>query len=274
MQTVLITGTSSGIGRETAKYFAQNGWNVAATLRNPKKEVELNLLPNVKLFAMDVTNAEQVKTAILLAIEAFGKIDVLINNAGYSTLGVFEAANDTQIQQQFDTNLFGAFRTIQSILPHFRSNKKGLIINVSSLGGLMSFPLYSLYHATKWAMEGFSESLSYELNSLGIKVKLIEPGTVQSDFYGRSIVKIEDKTLEDYEAYTQKVYKNYDDSIIAGYGCEPIEIAKVIFIAASDNRDQLRYPCPLGGNVEVMLKMRHEKTFESFRDVIKIMLED
>jgi NAD(P)-dependent dehydrogenase (short-subunit alcohol dehydrogenase family) len=272
-KTVFITGTSSGIGRETVKLFSENGWQVAATLRNIGEETELNKLVNVKLFAMDVNNETQVQAAIQNAIAEFGRIDVLINNAGYTTLGVFEAATMEQMQNQFNTNVFGIFRTIKSVLPHFRENRRGLIINISSLGGRMAFPLYSLYHATKWAVEGFTESLSYELSYLGIGVKLIEPGSVKTDFYGRSTILLEDGLLDDYEPYVKNVLDNYKASVEVGLGADPSEIAEVIFTAATDDKDQLRYPCPTGGNVDNMLKIRHEMPFEKFREVIKTMLE-
>jgi NAD(P)-dependent dehydrogenase (short-subunit alcohol dehydrogenase family) len=272
-KTVFITGASSGIGRESVKYFAAQGWQVAATLRNFSNEKELNKLPNVQLFAMDVTAGYQVKHAIQSTIQTFGNIDVLINNAGYTTLGVFEAATMEQVEQQFDTNVFGIFRTIQNILPHFRKNRSGLIINISSLGGRMTFPLYSLYHATKWAVEGFTESLGYELNTLGIRVKLIEPGSVKTDFYGRSTVMLQDDSLFEYSTYTNKVLNNYAASVKGGFGAEPAEIAQVIFEAATDNTNQLRYPCPAGSNVADMLAMREQMPFGQFSDVIKTMLE-
>jgi NAD(P)-dependent dehydrogenase (short-subunit alcohol dehydrogenase family) len=273
MKTVFITGTSSGIGREAVKYFSIHGWQVIATLRNPDKEKELGLFPNVHLLKMDVNKPEEVNEAICSAVTEFGKIDVLVNNAGYTTLGVFEAATEEQIFNQFNTNVFGIFRTIQAILPHFREQKQGLIINVTSLGGRMTFPLYSLYHGTKWAIEGFTESLSFELMPLNIRVKLIEPGSVKTDFYGSSMVALKDEQLTDYQKYEEGVMAKYAAQIAAGYGCEPIEIAKAIFAAALDESNQLRYPCPTGGGVDAMLKMRHELSLEDFRGVIKSMLE-
>jgi NAD(P)-dependent dehydrogenase (short-subunit alcohol dehydrogenase family) len=274
MKTILITGTSSGIGREAVRYFAERGWQVAATMRNPIKEQELQHLQNVKLFALDVTDELAAKEAINKVINTFGEIDVLLNNAGYTTFGTFEAASTAQIQQQFDTNVFGIFRTTQAILPHFRSRKAGIIINVSSLGGRMTFPLYSLYHATKWAVEGFTESLSYELADLGIKVKLIEPGSVKTDFNGRSTVKMANKDLADYAPYENKVNKNYDLALAQGHGAAPIEIAKAIYLAATDESSQLRYPCPADSEqVAALLKMRHDLPFEDFQGIIKSMLE-
>ncbi len=273
-KTILITGTSSGIGRETVKYFLQKGWNVCATMRNVEKENELDKLSNVTLLRMDVNDENQVKQAILEGIEKYGKIDAIVNNAGYTTLGVFESATIEQIEQQFNTNVFGVFRTIKAILPHFRDNKGGVIVNVSSLGGRMTFPLYSLYHATKWAVEGFSESISYELDALGIKIKLIEPGSVKTDFNGRSTVTLKSDITADYGSYEEKVLKNYDVALKSGSGAEPIEIAKAIFEATTDSSNQLRYPCPENENVNTMLKMRQDMPFKDFKGAIKSMLEN
>ena len=124
-KTVFITGSSSGIGKASVKYFAQKGWNVAATMRDPSKEKELNTLENVKLFTLDVTNSESIQKAIADAIECFGGIDVIVNNAGYGGVGIFEAAQKEQIQRQFDTNVFGVMNVIREILPYFRKRKEG-----------------------------------------------------------------------------------------------------------------------------------------------------
>ncbi len=273
-KTILITGASSGIGKETAKYFSQKGWNVCATMRSIERENELNRLTNVTLLKMDVNDNNQVHQAIHDGIEKYGKIDAIVNNAGYTTLGIFESATMDQIEQQFNTNVFGMFRTIKTILPHFRENRGGVIVNVSSLGGRMTFPLYSLYHATKWAVEGFSESISYELGTLGIKIKLIEPGSVKTDFNGRSTVVLESDMKMHYSGYEEKVLKNYDAALQSGSGAEPIEIAKAIFEATTDGTNQLRYPCPNNENVNTMLKMRQDMPFEDFKEAIKSMLEN
>lgn len=186
MKTILITGSSSGIGRATALYFATKGWNVAATMRSPQREFELAKLPNVKVYPLDVTRPETIKEAVAAAISDFGGIDVVVNNAGYGGVGIFEAASQEQIERQFGTNVFGVMNVIREILPHFRERKGGTIINVTSVGGIITFPIYSVYHATKWAVEGFAESLQYELKPFNIKVKNIEPGAIKTDFYDRS----------------------------------------------------------------------------------------
>ncbi|MEN9444063.1 MAG: hypothetical protein RIS47_953, partial [Bacteroidota bacterium] len=158
-KTILITGASSGIGRACAIYFQQQGWQVAATMRQPEKETELTRLANVKLYQLDVQDTMSINTAIAQAIKDFGIINVVLNNAGYGARGAFEASTREQFVRQFDVNVFGIMSVTQALLPHFRENKTGIIINISSILGRTSFPFYSLYHASKWAVEGFTEGL-------------------------------------------------------------------------------------------------------------------
>lgn len=238
-KTVLITGCSSGIGKTTVKYFAAKGWNVAATMRFPDKENELKKLNNVTLYALDVTDNNTIDSAINAAIADYGKIDVLVNNAGYGAIGIFEKATHEQIQKQFDTNVFGVMNVIRHILPHFRKNRKGIIINITSVGGRLTFPIYSVYHATKWAVEGFSESLQYELRPFGIKVKCVEPGPIKTDFYSRSQDLFKNDALSDYNDYEQICYNNTQQ---VGMGARSaVAVAKIIYKAACSNNDTLRY---------------------------------
>ncbi|NCU33701.1 MAG: SDR family oxidoreductase, partial [Candidatus Moranbacteria bacterium] len=207
-KTIFITGSSSGIGRATVELFSKNGWNVAATMRSPEKESKLTKLPDVKLYKLDVLDITSINEAVSNVINDFGRIDVLVNNAGYGAIGPFEAATYDQIRHQFNTNVLGLFDVTREIIPHFRENQSGIIINISSVGGRLTFPLFSLYHGTKWAVEGFSESLHYELRPFGIKIKLIEPGAIKTDFYGRSQVIFNKEGLHDYDRYTEKVLPN------------------------------------------------------------------
>ena len=166
--TILITGASTGIGKATAELFLEQGWNVIATMRTPKDEQahERKLVTR-----LDVLEQGSIDEAIRLGIEKFGRIDALVNNAGYGLVGTFESMSEGQIKRQFDTNVFGLMRVTKAILPHFRANKAGTLINVASMGGRLTFPFYSVYHGTKWAVDGFSESLSYELGEIGARVK-------------------------------------------------------------------------------------------------------
>lgn len=238
-KVVLITGASSGIGKETAKLFQAKNWKVAATMREPEKAEDLQRIADVECFRLDVTVPDSVKSAIAQALDKFGQIDAVVNNAGYGLVGPFEAATDEQIERQFQTNVFGVMYVCREILPHFRNQRRGTIVNVTSVGGRITFPLYSLYHATKWAVEGFSESLQYELEAFNIRVKIIEPGPVNTEFYARSqdIAKKEGLTAYDYLVSRaipniQKAGTTAPDGSV---------VAQVIYDAATDDTSKLRY---------------------------------
>jgi NAD(P)-dependent dehydrogenase (short-subunit alcohol dehydrogenase family) len=238
-KTIIITGSSSGIGKATALYFSQKGWNVAATMRKPEDEKDIKESSSMKLYRLDVQDEDSIKKTIEKVISDFGKIDVVLNNAGYGAKGPFEAASKGQIKRQFDVNVFGLMAVIQHILPHFRQNNSGAIINVSSIGGRLTIPLYSLYHGTKWAVEGFSESLAYELAQFGIKVKIIEPGTIKTDFTGRSEDTLKKEGLDSYESFI----KNCDEQFakFINKAADPKLVAQTIYKAATDTSKRLRY---------------------------------
>ena len=175
-QTIFITGASSGIGKVTAKLFQNNGWNVIATMRKPEDGKDLAALDNVLVTALDVLDSASISAAVAAGLEKFGQIDALLNNAGYGAYGPLEAFPMDKIRRQFDTNVIGLLEVTKAVLPHMRGNTSGTIVNVSSIGGQMTFPLGALYHGTKFAVEGISEALHFELAAAGIKVKIVEPG--------------------------------------------------------------------------------------------------
>jgi len=148
-KVVFITGASSGIGRETAKLFQAKNWKVAATMRSPEKEEDLQKIVDLRCLRLDVTDINSIKAAINETLERFGRIDAVVNNAGFAVVGPFEAATPEQIKKQFDTNVFGLMNVCREILPYFREQKRGFIVNIASVGGRVTFPLYSLYNSTK-----------------------------------------------------------------------------------------------------------------------------
>ena len=251
-KTVLITGASTGIGRATALYFQQQGWNVVATMRTPAKETQLATLPNVTLLPLDVTQPESIKSALAAAFAKFGKLDAVVNNAGYALSGVFEAYTPEQIRRQFETNLFGLMEVCRQTLPYFRKQHAGTLVNVASMGGRLTVPLYSSYHSTKWAVEGFSESLHYELLPLGIRVKIIEPGAIKTDFYERSADVAKVDGLPDYQETVAVATANMNAA--GDKGEKPEVVAKAIFQAASDTSNRLRYT--VGGDAKMLLLLR------------------
>ena len=253
-KTILITGSSTGIGRATVLKFQKEGWNVIATMRSPEKEEILNTLDNVLVNKLDVQDLGSIEKSVKEGIEKFGKIDALLNNAGYGLMGTFESASREAIERQFNVNVFGLFDVTKALLPHFRENKQGVIINISSIGGRMTFPLMPLYHATKFAVEGFSESLHYELQPLGIKVKIVEPGGVATDFGGRSLDYQHNENLTAYNDFVTTTMAGFGKAFDADTMSTPELIADVIYTATTDNSETLRYRA--GEDAKQLLKAR------------------
>jgi NAD(P)-dependent dehydrogenase (short-subunit alcohol dehydrogenase family) len=239
-QTVLITGASSGIGKASAALFAARGWNVVATMRNPDDGTDLVDRDNVLVTRLDLLDSDSIEAAVAASLDRFGTIDVLLNNAGYGAYGPLEATPMSVIRRQFDVNLFGLVETIQAALPTMRAQRSGVIVNVSSVGGRITYPLGTLYHGSKWAVEGLSEALHYELAPLGIRVKIVEPGGVNTDFGGRSFVFTADPELTDYQPLVDMAAAALETGTPSG-NQEPEEVAEVIFAAATDGTAQLRY---------------------------------
>jgi NAD(P)-dependent dehydrogenase (short-subunit alcohol dehydrogenase family) len=235
-KTILITGASSGIGRATALYFAERGWNVAATMRDPGKAAPVLQHPQISLFALDVTNADSIARTIADTLDRYQKIDVLLNNAGYGLFGPMEALAGQQIQQQFATNFFGLIGVTQQVLPAMRDAGEGLIINISSIVGQFALPYASTYVATKFAVEGLSESMRYELEPFRIRVKLVEPGSIVTEF-GKGSKQIAVSTP--YRASMDKFLSVFAKG--NSTGAKPEEVAKVIYRAANDSSNRLRY---------------------------------
>lgn len=247
-QTIFITGASSGLGKATAKLFAAKGWKVIATMRKPEKETELTQLANVKLLALDVTDLAQVNSSCKTAME--DGVDIVFNNAGYGLAGPLEGATDEQIQQQLDTNLLGVIRVTKEFIPYFREKGSGVFITTTSIGGLIAFPFNTVYHATKWALEGWSESLSYELAPFGIQVKTVSPGGIKTDFFG-SLVLTEHQA---YSSMVDKVLKAFSDPKRQKNHSSSEQIAEIVYQAATDGKSQLRYVA--GKDANMMYKMR------------------
>jgi len=235
-KTIFITGASSGLGKETAKLFQSKGWNVIATMRNPEKETELIQLSNVTLLSLDVTNAGQIKETVTKVLET-QSVDVVVNNAGYGLIGPLEALSDTQIDDQIQTNLFGVINVTRAFLSYFREIKNGIFINITSTFGLLGYPTCSIYNATKFGVDGFSEGLAYELAQFGIGVKVVAPGGMQTDFAGRSL---KGSSHPAYQQLVARVSEGYSEEQIANYS-KAEDVAEVIYGAATDGTGQLRY---------------------------------
>ena len=241
-KTVMITGTSSGIGQVTAQLFAAAGWNVVATTRDPAR-ADAAARAAYHVVRLDLQDHASIEAAVASALERFGQIDVLVNNAGYGQYGPFEAQTRAQIIRQFEVNVFGVMDVMRAVLPSMRAAKSGVILNVSSGAGIYALPLISLYCASKFALEGFSEAVSYELAAQGIVVKLVEPfGGVDGTAF---------QTRADAERGVDVASQNYDAfaaDITAAYGRLPpaklnatADVARMVFSAATDGTNRLRY---------------------------------
>jgi len=263
-KTIFITGASAGLGKATAKLFQAKGWNVIATMRNPEKETELNQLENITLLPLDVTNPEQIKTTVAKAI-ATHSVDVVFNNAGYGLMGAMEAFTDEQMLKQIDTNLVGVLRITQAFIPYFREKKSGLFVSTTSMGGFLTFPLHSIYHATKFALEGWSEGMSFELGLHNIGIKTVAPGGTATEFLGRSLDR---NTHPAYTGLEDKLFSLTDAMMDAAASAH--QIAQVVYEAATDGKDQIRYVA--GQDANALYARRLEIGSEDFRKEIRTQI--
>lgn len=267
-KTLFITGASSGIGRATAHFFHDRGWNVVATMRSPDNAAELAGMDRVLVAHLDVLDHESISSARDAALKRFGSVDVLLNNAGYGAYGPLEAFSMERIERQFGTNVIGLLAVTKAFLPHFRTNRQGVIVNISSIGGQMTFPLGTLYHGTKFAVEGLSESLHYELEPFGVRVKIVEPGMIKTDFGGRSFDFCNDESLAEYQGTIQQLFAYWGNS--PSSPSEPTVVADVIWTAAHDDTGTLRFRA--GADAEMLLDSRKAQDDQTFIGGLKSQL--
>ncbi len=262
-KTVLITGASSGIGKTSALKFHAEGWNVVATMRTPEKAVWAPAGASFLATRLDVTEPASIRTAIDSALAQFGRIDAIVNNAGYGLVGPFEASTPEQVERQFQTNVFGLMNVCREIIPHFRAQQSGTIINVASMGGRITFPLYSVYHATKWAVEGYTESLQFELEPFGVRVKIIEPGPIKTDFYDCSMDLMSKPGLTAYDDYVGATMPSMQKAGETAPG--PDIVAQAIYRAATDNSKRMRY----SANSASILALRRVLPESAFYSIVR-----
>jgi len=232
-------------------------------MRSPENETELTRLENIQLEKLDVLDLASIEQAIANGISKFGRIDALVNNAGYGAYGPLETFPRENILRQFHTNVIGLMDVTRAIIPHFRENKSGVLVNISSIGGQMTFALGSLYHGTKFAVEGLSESLHYEMKGIGVKVKIVEPGFIATDFGGRSF-DFQAGSAAEYQPLIQGLmqqWQNWDYAV-----SPPSLVAGVIFHAVTDGTDQLRYRA--GADAHFLLDQRKHLTDAEFIEML------
>lgn len=234
-KTVLITGTSSGYGLQTARHFLAQGWNVVATMRTPRPEL-FSPSERVRVLALDVTRPE----SIAAAIDAAGPIDVLVNNAGIGVVGAFEATSLAAIRDVFETNTFGVMAVTQAVVTQFRTRKAGVIVNVTSSVTLTPMPLAAVYTASKQAIEGFTGSLAHELAYFGVRVKLVEPGYCpETAFAVNGAERMQGLIPAAYVPFAQPIFAAFAQPTAT---TTEADVAEAVFRAATDVSDQLHFP--------------------------------
>jgi NAD(P)-dependent dehydrogenase (short-subunit alcohol dehydrogenase family) len=245
---VLVTGVSSGIGRAIASAFADKGFEVFGTSRNPQNTEPV---PGVELVRLDVTDDASVSAAVATVIQRAGRIDVLVNNAGFGVLGAAEESSITQAQQLFNTNFFGLVRVTREVLPHLRAQGSGRIVNISSVLGFLPAPYGALYSASKHAVEGYSESLDHETREFGVRISVVEPGYTNTSFEANATDA--DSPIDSYAPIREHVKSGLTKAVRAGD--DPAVVARVVVKAATSRTPELRYPAgPLARRLALLKK--------------------
>lgn len=271
-QVAIITGCSSGIGYETSILLAKNGFKTYATMRNTDKGNKLKEIAekenvNLKIIKLDVTDDHSIKNAINEIVQETNRIDVLVNNAGNNIAGAVEDLSIEEFKEQFETNFFGLIRVTKEVLPIMRKQRMGIIVNVSSIVGKMAIPLNSAYVSSKFAVEGFSESIRYELEDFGIKVILIEPGVIKSNFYENT--KMSKNSLMDpnspYNPIAQKIFDAFLPML--QYAFPTKKVADVILEAVTSDNPEIRYV--VGDDAKSINEARKKRSDKEFEHWVK-----
>ena len=269
-KVAIVTGSSSGIGYETALVLARNGFRTYATMRNLEKAKAISDVAKREKLALhtiklDVTDEKSVNDAIKTIKSDAGRIDVLVNNAGYGLMGSLEDLSMSEIKAQYETNVFGLIRATQAVLPTMREQKSGIIVNISSIGGKMAMPLSSPYIGTKFAVEGLSESISYDLEPFGIKVILIEPGAIKTNFdTGMVVAQKNQNPSSPYYQNMQKLQSSLNS--IVKNGTPATKVAEVILNAITIPTPNLRYT--VGDDAALLAQKRKDLPDSEFQKLV------
>jgi NAD(P)-dependent dehydrogenase (short-subunit alcohol dehydrogenase family) len=270
-KVAVVTGTSSGIGLETSLALARSGFRTYATMRNLNKSENIKSVATkenlpIHINQLDVTDDISIKNAVQAILSEVGRIDVLVNNAGYALNGAFEDLTIDEIKAQFETNLFGVIRTTQAILPVMRKQQFGIIVNMSSGAGRLGYPGGSAYISTKFAVEGLSESMAYELEPFGIKVVLVEPGVIRTSFANAMVVaKKSQDPNSPYSQLMQKIASSFEHMM--ENGSSPDLVAKVVLKAVTSENPSLRYLA--GKDIETWMEGKRNMSDEEFYKMMK-----
>jgi len=263
-----ITGTSQGFGRELVRAALKRGDSVVATSRTPDKVAAdfPDASDRLLTIPLDLRDESNIASGVASAIKRFGRIDVLVNNAGHGLLGAVEEASIPEVKNVFETNVFGLLRVTHAVLPHFRERRSGHIVNISSIGGLMASPGWGIYNSTKFAVEGLSESLAQELKPLGIRVTIVEPGPFRTDFLGGAL-HVTERRLPDYDETVGKTRVWRDETHGAQIG-DPARGSNVIIEAITSKNPPLRLLLGVNAYDRAMNKLNASRAeFEAWREL-------
>jgi NAD(P)-dependent dehydrogenase (short-subunit alcohol dehydrogenase family) len=270
-RVAVVTGGTSGIGHEISLTLARNGFVIYATVRNPNKSENIKSLAEkenipLKTLMLDVTDDKSVKNAIQSITDESSRIDVLVNNAGYGLFGAFEDLTFEEIKAQYETNVFGVIRVTQAVLPIMRKQKSGVIVNISSVVGRYGVPGESAYASTKFAIEGLSESMAYELEPFGVKVVLVEPGVIRTSFFNSRVAsKKSQNPNSPYSHLMQNVDTRFKNMLENGSSADVV--AKVVLKAVTSENPSLRYLA--GKDVETWIQGKRNMSDEEFYNMMK-----
>jgi len=273
-KVAVVTGSSSGIGLETALVLAENGFKTYATMRNLNKaskildKAQRTNLP-IEVLELDVNSDKSVRQAIEKIVKTEGRIDLLVNNAGYALIGAVEDLSTDEVRDQYETNVFGVFRTIREVLPTMRRQRNGTIINISSIAGIVGFVGMGAYVSTKFAIEGLTQSLRLELAPFGIRAMVIEPGVIRTNILDSSPVA---KRAQSGNTAYKEMMQQFNEILnsMVKNASEPIVVANQVLRAANDTQPRMRYPA--GPDAETILGAREQKTDEELEEFMAKMM--
>lgn len=272
-KVAVVTGSSSGIGYEIVLALARNNYITYGTMRNLEKSSDLQKIADqenlqIRFKQLDVTNDESVKNTIDSILSETGRIDVLVNNAGFGLVGAFEDTSIDEVKKQFETNVFGVIRVTQAVLPTMRKQESGIIVNMSSGAGRFGYATASSYVSSKFALEGLTESMSYEIEPFGIRTILIEPGVIRTNFFDSMITA--KKSTDPSSPYSQMMkFMEKNVSKMIENGTSPQHVAKTVLEAINSRSPRLRYL--VGKDVEQWIESRKKMSDEEFHDMMALL---
>jgi NAD(P)-dependent dehydrogenase (short-subunit alcohol dehydrogenase family) len=272
-KVAVVTGSSSGIGFETSLLLARNDYYTYATMRNLSKSYKIKDIAkqynlSLEVLQLDVNDEKSVKNAFAKIIEDKQRVDVLVNNAGYDVMGPVEEISLDDFKSQFETNFFGLIRVTKEVIPLMRKQRMGIIVNLSSIGGRIGFPLNSAYQSSKFALEGLSESMRYELEEFGVNIILVEPGVIKTNFFEN--IKVNENSIKETSPYAplmQKGYEGWKPMLESNSSSSPLDVAQVILKAVISNNPEIRYL--VGNDAVSLIEKRKNMTDKEFENWIK-----